>query len=278
MSLPNLDCQDNSDYALICSVDNARNISQLLKAVHFKDTATICASENGLKVTVEESKCVQANAYVQSILFKDYHVREENVNFKINLNVLLECLNIFGNSNIPGITTALKMCYSGYGSPLILVLEEGGVLTDCHIHTQEPESLLNFDFSAANVISKVIMKSEVLKEIWNDLDLNSETLEITISPDKPNLRFSTISHLGTINLDFSKDSDMIETFNCSKQQSNRYKISLLKPSFKALIQSTKISIRNDDRGFLCLQYMIKIEDGHVCFVEYFCTPDEDISE
>lgn len=39
MSLPNLDCQDNSDYALICSVDNARNISQLLKAVHFKDAS-----------------------------------------------------------------------------------------------------------------------------------------------------------------------------------------------------------------------------------------------
>ncbi|XP_023211061.1 cell cycle checkpoint protein RAD1-like [Centruroides sculpturatus] len=278
MSQTDFTSQDNADYALVCSVDNARNISQLLKAIHFGETATLCASKNGLKVTVEESKCVQANAYIQAVLFHEYNVRQENVTFKINLNVLLECLNIFGNSNTPGITTALKMCYGGYGSSLILALEEEGVLTDCHIHTQEPENLLNFDFSTTNIISKVIMKSEVLKEVWNDLDLNSEILEITISPNTPNLRFSTVSNLGTINLDFSKDSDMIETFTCLKEQTNRYKISLLKPSFKALIQSAKISIRNDDQGFLCLQYMIKVEDGQTCFVEYFCAPEEDTAD
>ncbi|XP_023213132.1 cell cycle checkpoint protein RAD1-like [Centruroides sculpturatus] len=120
MSQTDFTSQDNADYALVCSVDNARNISQLLKAIHFGETATLCASKNGLKVTVEESKCVQANAYIQAVLFHEYNVRQENVTFKINLNVLLECLNIFGNSNTPGITTALKMCYGGYGSSLIL--------------------------------------------------------------------------------------------------------------------------------------------------------------
>ena len=54
------------------------------------------------------------------------------------------------------------------------------------------------------------------------------------------------------------------TFNLSL----RYKISLLKPSTKALQLSSKISIRMDNRGFLSLQYMIVNEDGQVCFVEY----------
>ena len=49
----------------------------------------------------------------------------------------------------------------------------------------------------------------------------------------------------------------------------RYKISLLKPSVKALALSTRVSIRTDNRGFLSLQYMIKNEDGQVCFVEYY---------
>ena len=49
---------------------------------------------------------------------------------------------------------------------------------------------------------------------------------------------------------------------------SRYKISLLKPSTKALQLSSKISIRMDSRGFLSLQYMIINEDGQVCFVEY----------
>ena len=32
-----------------------------------------------------------------------------------------ECLNIFGSSKDTGTCTALKMCYAGYGSPLILM-------------------------------------------------------------------------------------------------------------------------------------------------------------
>jgi hypothetical protein len=49
----------------------------------------------------------------------------------------------------------------------------------------------------------------------------------------------------------------------------RYKISLLKPSVRALLVSTRTSIRTDTRGFLSMQYMIKLDDGQVCFAEYF---------
>jgi len=37
-------------------------------------------------------------------------------------------------------------------------LEEGGVLTDCSILTEEPDETLDFDFSSANVLNKIIMK------------------------------------------------------------------------------------------------------------------------
>ena len=49
----------------------------------------------------------------------------------------------------------------------------------------------------------------------------------------------------------------------------RYKLLLLKPSVKALMQSSKVSIRTDHRGFLSLQFMIRNEDGQICFVEYY---------
>ena len=43
---------------------------------------------------------------------------------------------------------------------LVLVnrLEEGGVLTDCNIQTQEPDETLDFDFTSSNVMNKIIMK------------------------------------------------------------------------------------------------------------------------
>ena len=49
----------------------------------------------------------------------------------------------------------------------------------------------------------------------------------------------------------------------------RYKISLLKSSVKALMVSTRTSIRMDTRGFLSMQYMIRLDDGQICFAEYF---------
>ncbi|KFM67296.1 Cell cycle checkpoint protein RAD1, partial [Stegodyphus mimosarum] len=66
---------------------------------------------------------------------------------------------------------------------------------------------------------------------------------------------------------------MIELFDCNSTIKNRYQIFLIKPSLRALIQSSKVSIRTDDRGFLCMQYMIKIEGSQCCFVEYLCSPN-----
>lgn len=46
-------------------------------------------SGNGLKVTVEDAKCVQANAFVQTGIFQEFVFKEESATFRINLNVLL---------------------------------------------------------------------------------------------------------------------------------------------------------------------------------------------
>ncbi|XP_052526515.1 cell cycle checkpoint protein RAD1 [Tympanuchus pallidicinctus] len=265
-------------YVLTASLDNARNLSSLLRAVHFQDHATCFATANGLRVTVEDAKCIQANAFIQAEIFQEFHVQEESVVFRINLAVLLDCLTIFGASSLPGTSTALRMCYRGYGNPLMLFLEEGGVVTVCRINTQEPEDLLDFNFCSTNVINKIILQSEGLREAFSELDMTSEVLQITMSPDKPYFRLSTFGNAGNAHLDYPKDSDLMEAFHCNQTQTNRYKISLLKPSTKALALSCKVSIRTDNRGFLSLQYMIRNEDGQICFVEYYCCPNEEITE
>ncbi|KAF7243901.1 Cell cycle checkpoint protein RAD1 [Varanus komodoensis] len=262
---------------LVATLDNVRNLSNILKAIHFKDHATCFATTNGLKVTVENAKCLQANAFIQAGIFQEFVVQEESVMFKINLSILLDCLTIFGASSSPGTQTALRLCYQGYGYPLTLFLEEGGVLTVCKIRTQEPEELLDFDFCSTNVVNKIILQSEGLREAFSELDMTSDVLQIIMSPDKPYFRLSTFGNAGSAHLDYPKDSDLIEAFHCNETQTNRYKISLLKPSTKALALSCKVSIRTDNRGFLSLQYMIRNEDGQICFVEYYCSPDEDIT-
>lgn len=46
---------------------------------------------------------------------------------------------------------------------LPLRLEENGVLTDCSLKTQEPDETLDFNFSSANVVNKIITKVKLIQ-------------------------------------------------------------------------------------------------------------------
>jgi Repair protein Rad1/Rec1/Rad17. len=65
------------------------------------------------------------------------------------------------------------------------------VITDCSIRTLEPEDILDFNFLAANVVNKVIFRSECLKEVFAELDSSSDLLEMMFSPDPPYFRITT---------------------------------------------------------------------------------------
>ncbi|XP_061656441.1 cell cycle checkpoint protein RAD1 [Syngnathoides biaculeatus] len=269
---------NDEQYVLLACLDNARNLSNILKAIAFKDHALFTATSNGLKVTVEDSKCLQANAFIQAEIFQEFTIKEDMVSLQINLTVLLDCLSIFGGNTVPGVSTALRLCYRGYGYPLTLFLEEGGVVTICKINTQEPEEPIDFEFCSSNVTNKVILMSEGLREAFSELDMTSEVLQITMSPSQPYFRLSTFGNAGSAFYDYSKDSDMMELFQCTTTQNNRYKMALLKPSTKALALSCKVSVRTDSRGVLSLQYLVRNDDGQICFVEYYCCPDEEVDD
>ncbi|XP_026853450.2 cell cycle checkpoint protein RAD1 isoform X3 [Electrophorus electricus] len=227
---------ESDEYILVASLDNARNLSNILKAISFKDHAIFNATQNGLKVTVEDSKCLQANAFIQADIFQEFTIRQDVIGFQVNLTVLLDCLTIFGGSTVPG------------------------------------------KYHSTNVTNKVILQSDSLKEAFSELDMTSEVLQLTMSPSHPYFRLSTFGNSGNAHYDYPKDSDMMELFQCTKTQKNRYKMSLLKPSTKALGLSCKVSVRTDSRGFLSLQYLVRNDDGQICFVEYYCCPDEEVDE
>ncbi|XP_077479296.1 cell cycle checkpoint protein RAD1 isoform X2 [Stigmatopora argus] len=212
-------------------------------------------------------------------VFQEFTITEDQVGLQINLTVLQDCLSIFGGSTVPGgMSTTLRLCYKGYGYPLTLFLEEGGVVTVCKIQTQEPEEPIDFEFCCTNVTNKVILLSESLKEAFSELDMTSEVLQIIMSPNQPYFRLSTFGNAGSAHYDYPKDSDMMELFHCTTRQSNRYRMALLTPSTKALALSCKVSVRMDSRGVLSLQYMVRNDDGQICFVEYYCCPDEEVND
>lgn len=66
--------QPDEENVFVASLDNARNLSNILKAIAFKDHAIFSATPNGLKVTVEDSKCLQANAFIQVCFYIIYYL------------------------------------------------------------------------------------------------------------------------------------------------------------------------------------------------------------
>ena len=60
--------------------------------------AEVEASGSGVKVTVDDMKCLQAAAYLKRDLFSTFVLREDTVSFRIPLNVLC-VLSLFASVN-----------------------------------------------------------------------------------------------------------------------------------------------------------------------------------
>ena len=70
-------------------------------------------------------------------------------------------------------------------------------MTDCHIQTQDAEETLDFDFTGAKVVDRLIVQAECLREAFAELDMSSEALEMTMSPSEPYFRLTTVGYAGT---------------------------------------------------------------------------------
>jgi len=183
-------------------------------------------------------------------------------------------LSIFGSSAF----VALQLAYGGYGQALVLMLEEGGVLSTCSLRTLQSEELQIFNFRGSPITNKIIMEAEYLKDAFNELDWTSAQVTILISPDAPHFRLSTIGPSGSCQVDYPKDSEVFETFECTTTETHSYKLSLLQPAVKALSLATKTQLRINEVGLLSLQHMIKSEEKNISFVDFFISPEERYNE
>ncbi|RUP48289.1 repair protein Rad1/Rec1/Rad17-domain-containing protein [Jimgerdemannia flammicorona] len=274
----------DEDKLFVAKLPNVKPLANLLRAVQFKEKATCHLLPEGLRIVVEDSRCVQATAWLQKELFSQYELRPQDDGnaieydhvFMISLTALLECLNIFGNATGAISTsqaagsgsasagngstvgfarsfTVMKMSYDGPGSALELMLEDSGVITLCKITTFEPEPELDFDFNSTPSVQRVIMKSEWLRDAFNELDSTSDRVTFLISPERPFFRLSSFGVAGSTEMDYPKDTDVLESFYCTAIAQHSYRFSLIQHCLKALNASKKSSIRTNERGFMSMQ-------------------------
>ena len=70
-----------------------------------------------------------------------------------------------------------------------------------------------------------------------------------------------LSDISLSKIDYPKDSDVIEDFECTQTQSNTYSMKLIQPTIKALSVAKKTQLRMNQHGLLSIQLMIKNENG-----------------
>ncbi|KAJ2762155.1 checkpoint clamp complex protein Rad1, partial [Coemansia nantahalensis] len=75
--------------------------------------------------------------------------------------------------DLRGASTA-HIAFNGLGSDFELMLEERGVISVCRLATFFPETPVNLDFSRSPVVQQLIIRSEWLRDAFNELDPSSE--------------------------------------------------------------------------------------------------------
>ena len=197
--------------------------------------------------------------------------------------------------------TNLIIHYEKYGEPLKMFMEEDGVVSKAEIPTQDYVEPLQFDFCQPNVIAKVLLASEYMKDVFSELDFSSEFLEMTFNETDKMFVLTTNGVTGEIKVSVSfllspaylfiwftlffdkhpfqipNYSETIHVFETEKNFKAKYRMNYLKNALKAMPLSEKLSIRVDKRYFICLQYLVSLPEGNM-YLEYFLAPQETADE
>ena len=182
--------------------------------------------------------------------------------------MLLDCLKIYGEGST---TTALQIAHRG-NAPLLLMLEESEVVTDCGIKISDPVTLTQYNLREADIHTKIIMKSEALKEAFSELDWSNDYLTWEISPEEPHFRIKARGTGTACQVDYPKECEIFELFECSHPVVRDYKMKMIQPCLKALAVAKKTQVRINAVGLLSLQHMIPTEDNQFAFVDFFVVP------
>ena len=103
---------EEEDASFSCRIDNSKTISEILTCLCINRKDHIChieaSPESIMFVMTGKSKATQARVNIEAELFDDYTC-ETPVRLALNLNMVLDCLDIFGSSSE---TTTATISYS----------------------------------------------------------------------------------------------------------------------------------------------------------------------
>lgn len=257
----------------LAKLDNVKLFYSSLKAINFSDDANILVSDEGLRVTVEMAKYVQANAYISKACFSEFRLSgDEELDIRVSLSVLTDCLSVFAGSDC-----SMKLLYKGPGAPLVLILEHHGeddLITEVSVKTKNGQPNLEFEIDdEGDSFNQIMFRGMDFSNLLSDMDKAADELEIYMSPQSPYFR---VTSLGVVqaetNVEVAKTSDMVTSFSCQKMSTARYKMSHIRLAMKGLAISNKVAVKTDKSGLLEIQTEVMKESDADIYLVLYVTP------
>ena len=261
----------NVEDLLYAKMEHPQVFVSILKGICITEKCLCTISSRGIKFATVFSNSSQSICFITAEMFEVFRLVVAHLTFQINLTILLDCLQIFGNYSDH---VTLFIHYQKH-SPLLLVLEDNGIVTECAITTEPPYDMLSLHFGKYPILCHVIMKPECLKDIFGDLDIGNPYLLVKLLPSLQIIRFFARGHLGQCQIDINNNPELITkmTWFSDTEHSFEYKTNSLKQFSKAVAVANISSFTINNKGNLCIQFLINSEHDKVGFIEFTCIPN-----
>lgn len=287
--------QDRNKYIMVADIGSAKIFSNIIQCINTEKKKKeqmwgICEIlEEGIKFYIQD-RTYQGVAVMKSGIFQNYSFnapKDTKYQFEINIPVLIDCLALYGANLSQG--TVVKLCYPGVDNTLSILLGEERVVTDCNVKIRNCEvEPLDFKFKDFELISKAIIKSEVMMDALSEIDWLSKSIEIGLAVDESDPQENEDSSLssiqkgkvffrsadnvtGSLEVIIPSTNEGVQVFECHRASSAHYKLSHIQQCIKALNHSEKVCIRMNSEGTISLQFVIRATEP-VTYVEYLLLP------
>lgn len=292
--------EEEEEYLFSCRCDSAKAVSSLLSCLVVSTDSkkaiqpvTVFCSPTALTFHVYASsgKQSQISVDLSKSLFCDYQVTVGE--FSVNLTSVLECLHVLGANHHHLEKTKLSWAYSPISQTFEMeLLEEGGVLSTATIpgllpppsttSTTSNSSSLALAFTQSPVLFRILLKSEWLKQAWNELEHVVGATTCTVHVSSHALQLATVGQNAAeciVSLPASNAQGLflsLETCNNNNNDKSifSYPWSAFSLGMKALdiAEETCLTINRD--GMMAIQHQIlslgnqEEEEEHANFCDF----------
>lgn len=315
---------------------STQQLHTLLRCIVFNKDAIVSIRPEGIKFTVEGSRVIEASTTLESNLFTTYIISNPRVHippFQINAAALLQALQIFGsldtaahkaqnggitssfaaafNTPALGVSGSCKLTYAQEGAPLSIIIEEGGMKTNCELNTYRLPNFFDhteetIPFDNENLLLKVVLSSFRLHDALTEI-MSTDSPRLVISAsNRKQPYFAFIGEggpFGNSTIEFAPEMQprgkslarktkpaALETFAVAALEGmggrvrERYRTELFKRMIRAMASAVRLSLRMDHQGALSLQFMVSPnkavgaeadlygEHSKITYVEYRLLP------